>query len=100
MGLVAMFLVMLSRTGPDYDLSRPLERQSGWEEHAEFMDDLVRNGVIVLGGPLGDEVRVAYAVQAESEADVRAILGTDPWSSTHLRVEAIEPWTVRLDGRS
>jgi hypothetical protein len=26
-------------------------------------------------------------------------LGTRPWSETHLVVDSIEPWTIRLDGR-
>ena len=54
-----MFLVIRTRSGPDYDLERPLEQQSGWEEHAAFMDGLVDEGFVVLGGPLADEYRVA-----------------------------------------
>jgi uncharacterized protein YciI len=76
-----------------------LEEQSDWTAHAAFMDGLVDEGFIVLGGPLADEVRVAHAVVAESEDAVRATLARDPWSETHLRIEAIEPWTIRLDGR-
>jgi hypothetical protein len=30
---------------------------------------------------------------------VRSTLGRDPWSGTHLVVDAVEPWTIRLDGR-
>ena len=95
-----MFLVMLRRTGPGYDLSRALEEQPGWREHADFMDGLVASGFIVLGGPLADEVRVAHAVEAESEDAVRATLARDPWSETHLRIDSIEPWTIRLDARN
>ena len=62
------------------------------------MDDLVDAGFIVLGGPLTDG-RVAHAIQAESEAAVRATLARDPWSGSHLVVDTIEPWTIRLDGR-
>ena len=94
-----MFLVVLRRTGPKWDRSRPLEEQSGWPEHAEFMDGLEDEGFIVLGGPLADEERVAHAVEAESEEEVRATLARDPWSGTHLRVDTIDPWTIRLDGR-
>jgi hypothetical protein len=63
------------------------------------MDGLVAEGFIVLGGPLADERRVVHAVEAESEAAIRATLARDPWSGTHLRVDTIEPWTIRLDGR-
>jgi hypothetical protein len=91
-----MFLVILRRSGPDYDLSKPLEEQLGWEEHAAFMDGLVDDDVIVLGGPLGDEVRTAHAVRASSEEEVRATFGRDPWSGSHLVVDSIDPWTIRL----
>jgi uncharacterized protein YciI len=94
-----MFHVVLHRSGPEWDRSRPLEEQSGWTEHAAFMDGLVDEGFVVLGGPLFDEHRVVHAVEAESEEAVRTTLARDPWSGTHLVVVAVEPWTIRLDGR-
>lgn len=94
-----MFLVVLHRSGPDWDGTKALEEQSGWPAHAAFMDGLVASGFLVLGGPLGDEHRVVHAVEAESEEAVRATLARDPWSETHLRIDSIQPWTIRLDGR-
>ena len=94
-----MFLVVLLRSGPEWDPSRPLEEQSGWAQHAAFMDGLVDEGFIVLGGPLADEHRTAHAVEAESEDAIRAKLALDPWSETHLRIGSIDRWTIRLDGR-
>jgi hypothetical protein len=91
-----MFLVVLRRSGPQYDHSKPLEDQSGWLEHAAFMDGLVDDGFIVLGGPLGDEVRTAHAMDAASEAEIRETLARDPWNGTHLVVDSIDPWTIRL----
>jgi uncharacterized protein YciI len=96
---VATFLVVLRRSGPQWDPSRPLEEQSDWSAHASFMDGLVDAGFVILGGPLADEDRVVHAVEAESEDAVRATLARDPWSETHLRVDTIDPWTIRLDGR-
>jgi len=95
-----MFHVVLRRAGPQWEPSRPLEEQSDWTAHASFMDGLVDEGFIVLGGPLADEHRVVHVVEAESEDAVRATLARDPWSETHLVVDAIDPWTIRLDGRS
>jgi hypothetical protein len=63
------------------------------------MDGLVDSGFIVLGGPLADERRVVLAIEAESEDAVGATLARDPWSGTHLLVDTVEPWTIRLDGR-
>ena len=94
-----MFLVISRRCGPHWKRSRPLEEQSGWPEHAAFMDGLVDEGFVVLGGPLADEERVALAFQAESEDAVRDKLARDPWSESHLVVDSIDRWTIRLDGR-
>jgi hypothetical protein len=93
-----MFHVVVTQSGPEWDSSQPLEGQSGWDEHAAFMDALVDDGFIVLGGPLGDG-RVVHAIEAGSADEVRERLATDPWSDSHLVVVAIEPWTIRLDGR-
>jgi uncharacterized protein YciI len=95
-----MFLVVVLRSGPEWDPSRPLEEQSDWPAHADFMDGLVDSGFIVLGGPLADEHRVAHAVEAESEEVVRATLARDPWSESHLVIDTIDPWTIRLDART
>ena len=95
-----MFLVVVRRSGPDWDPTRRLEEQSGWPAHASFMDGLVDSGFIVLGGPLADEERVAHAVEAESEEVIRATLARDPWSESHLRIDTIDPWTIRLDART
>jgi uncharacterized protein YciI len=94
-----MFHVVLLRAGPRWNPALPLEEQSGWTEHAAFMDGLVVAGFIVLGGPLADEHRVVHAVEAESEDAVRATLARDPWSETHLQIDTIDPWTIRLDRR-
>ena len=94
-----MFHLVLLRSGPAWDRAKPMEEQSGWDAHAAFMDGLVEDGFIVLGGPLYDEFRVVHAVEAESEDEIRARLARDPWSETHLQIGAIEPWTIRLDAR-
>jgi uncharacterized protein YciI len=96
---VGKFFVVLRRRGPQWDPSRSLENQSGWAAHASFMDELVDTGFVILGGPLGDEDRVVLVVEADSEDAVRATLAQDPWSETHLRIDTIDPWTIRLDGR-
>ena len=94
------FFVVLRRRGPLWDPSRSLEEQSGWTEHAAFMDGLLNDGFVVLGGPLADEKRVVLAIEAGSEEAVRERLARDPWSDTHLVVDSVDAWTIRLDGRA
>lgn len=94
------FAVRLERGGP-WDWSRDLRQQEGWEEHARFMDSLVEDGFIVLGGPLWGGREVLHAISAASEEVVRQRLGEDNWHQNGmLTIRSIEPWTVLLDGRS
>jgi hypothetical protein len=95
-----LFAVRLER-GSAWDWSRDLREQHGWDEHAAFMDALVDDGFIVLGGPLQDERYVLHAIEAPSEAGVRERLAHDNWERDgHLTVKSVEAWTVLLDGRT
>src|SRR5262249_30301501 len=75
---VAYFAVRLERGGP-WDWSRGLREQAGWDEHARFMDGLVDDGFVVLGGPLEGDRDVLLIIDAESEAAIRARMAEDPW---------------------
>ena len=94
-----MYFVVLRRSGREWDPTRPLEEQSEWDAHAAFMDGLVDVGFVLLGGPLADEYRVVLIVEADSEDAVRTTLLRDPWSGTHLVVDSVDAWTLRLDAR-
>jgi uncharacterized protein len=93
-----LFVVRLERGGP-WDWSRELRDQDGWDEHARFMDSLVDDGFILLGGPLEGDRDVLHVVDAPSEEAVRDRLAQDRWHQDGtLRITSIEAWTVLLDG--
>ena len=94
---MAMFLVVLHQSGPAWERSKPMEEQSGWDEHAAFMDKLVEDGFIVLGGPLGDGNRAMHVVTAAGVDEVEARFALDPWTQTGLlRLVSVEPWEILL----
>jgi uncharacterized protein YciI len=93
------YFVVTRVPGPAWDAARGMREQERWDDHAAFMDGLADEGFIVLGGPLGDERRVILAIEAASEDEVRSTLARDPWHESHLVVESVDPWTIRLDGR-
>ncbi len=96
---MARYVVRLTRGGP-WDWSRDLREQSGWDEHARFMDGLVDAGFVVLGGPLEGDREVLLIIEAESVDAIRQRLAEDPWAmSGMLRPARVERWTVLLDGR-
>ena len=82
--------------GPSWDRSRPRRDQEGWDEHAAFVDGLAEQGVIVLGGPVGDpDFGPALLVfAAENEDAVQTHLSEDPWFNTVLEVEEVQPWSI------
>jgi hypothetical protein len=95
-----LFAVRLERGGP-WDWSRDLREQEGWDEHARFMDSLVDDGFIVLGGPVGGEREILHAIDAPSEDVIRSRLAEDNWAQDGmLTITSIEPWTILLDGRA
>src|SRR5262249_13827180 len=49
-----MFLV-ISSAGPNRHCSKSTREQPFWDEHATFIDQLVSDGFILMGGPLVDE---------------------------------------------
>lgn len=92
------FAVRLERGGP-WDWSRELREQDGWDEHAAFMDGLVDEGFIVLGGPLQGDREILHAIWAPSEHAVRERLAEDNWAQNGmLSVSSVTPWTVLLRG--
>jgi hypothetical protein len=96
---MATFAVTLIH-GPGWDYSRPIREQDSWDAHATFMDGLVTDGFLTLGGPLGQGDRTLHLVDAEDELEIRARLGEDPWATADLlRIGSIEPWALWLDGR-
>jgi uncharacterized protein YciI len=92
-----LYLVYQEHGGP-WDWSKSLREQALFSEHAEFVDRLVEQKIIVLGGPL-DEKEVLLVVDAVSDADVREQFADDPGiKNGMLTITAIRPWTVLLDG--
>lgn len=93
-----LFVVRLRRGGP-WDWSQDLRQQAGFAEHGRFMDALVDEGFLLLGGPLEGQRETLHLVRAESEDAVRARFAEDPWSPNGMLTPvAIERWTLLLDG--
>ena len=73
------FTVRLERGGP-WDSSRALREQDGWEERARFVDSLVDEDIVVLGGPLERGREILHAILLR----LKARLGND-WPTTTER---------------
>lgn len=97
--MLTLWVVRLERGGP-WDWGREMREQDGWDEHARFMDALVEDGFVLLGGPLEGDREVLLIVDAASEVAIRQRLARDNWAPTGmLSVKSVERWTILLDGR-
>jgi uncharacterized protein YciI len=90
---------MINEQGPNWNPARPMREQQGWEEHAAFMNALVDDHIVVLGGPLrkGARHRAMLILRASDESTLRARLEQDPWiRSGVLRMGELVPWELLL----
>jgi uncharacterized protein len=97
--VMANFAVRLVH-GPGWDPARPIRCQDAWDQHAAFMDGLVADGFIVLGGPVADGAQSLHVVEAADANEIRARLAEDPWAEARLlQIGSIETWALWLDSR-
>jgi uncharacterized protein YciI len=92
---MTLFAAFLTR-GAAWQPMRAMEEQEAWRPHADFMNALVDEGFVLLGGPL-EEPDVLLIVRANSPQEIRERLAADPWHRMDLlRITRIAPWTLRL----
>jgi hypothetical protein len=83
--------------GENWNGALPMRQQEQWDEHARFMEALVDEGFVALGGPLGEGQTTLLVIRAGSEAEISCRLADDPW--THmglLRITRIDRWEILL----
>lgn len=92
--------ITISSAGPNRDFSKNTREQPFWNEHAEFIDKLVDEGFIMMGGPLVDEGGAVLIVNAKDENEVREKIKNDPWFKHGiLKLEDIKRWQIFIDKR-
>ena len=91
------YFVVKREPGPAWNAESSMREQKQWPEHAAFMEALVDDGFVVLGGPLGDGSRILLIVDSGTEDEIRARFAEDPWVPLDLlRISSIERWEVLL----
>jgi uncharacterized protein YciI len=92
--------VVISSAGPSRDHSKATREQPLWDEHATFIDQLVADGFVLMGGPFPDEAGAMLIVNADDENEVLEKLKTDPWMEHGiLKVESVKRWEIFIDER-
>jgi uncharacterized protein YciI len=87
-----------STAGSQRDLARDAREQPWWDEHAAFIDGLVAEGFIQLGGPLDEEGGGFLVVMAQNEVEARERLRHDPWYAHDiLSLVWVKRWRIFID---
>jgi hypothetical protein len=93
----ATYFAVLRDHGENWNDALPMRQQEQWDEHARFMEALVDDGFVKLGGPLGQGQTTLLVIQAGGEAEIRSRLADDPWTHLDLlRLARIDRWEILL----
>jgi uncharacterized protein len=83
--------------GPTW-VGGPPDDQLGWDEHADFVDDLVARGTMVMGGPLADYSGSVSILEGVTAEEARSIVSADPFVQNGVFVlEDVRAWNVYVD---
>ena len=89
------FVAIVERTSK-WDKSKPPQEQDGFGDHAKYMGDLEAEGFIALAGLFQPSNDVLFILQADSEGEVQARLGQDPWRQDgHTKLVRLEEVNIR-----
>ena len=92
--------VVISSAGRSRDDSKSTREQPLRDEHAAFIDQLVAESFIFMGGPFPDEGGSMLIVNADDENEVREKLKSDPWMEHGiLKLESVKRWQIFVDER-
>jgi hypothetical protein len=109
-----MYFVVISQQGPSWDPARTMREQQLWDEHVVFVNGLIDEGLLHLGGPLADGsrpdddfspasepvgddriYRTMVVVEAPGSGEAAARLAEDPWIRSGVIVRtSIDRWEV------
>jgi uncharacterized protein YciI len=90
-------LIIRFRAGPTWT-SGPPEDQLGWDEHADFIDELVERGTMVMGGPLSDYSGSVSLWEGVTVEEARRIAADDPFMKNGVFVlDEILEWKIYVD---
>lgn len=93
------FLVRLT-AGPNHNRTRSVDEDSLAREHAAFIQGLIAEGFLIVGGAVDDGGNGVMIVRAETGASVRHRLERGPLQQRGiLRLESVARWEIPSETR-
>ena len=86
--------------GAAWTPGKTVREQAYWDEHAEFMDRLFENGIVIMGGPFSDGTGSLVIVEAEEMNEVTTLFANDPFVVHQIfALSILKQWQLFLDAR-
>ncbi len=96
-----VFQMVLFKLGPAWVKEKPPMQQPGIQEHAAYMSKLIKEGILVVGGPLMEDPKAmtvngaVMILMADTAEAAKQILETDPANTSGLlQVLEIRPLII------
>jgi uncharacterized protein YciI len=85
------------RAGPTWTSGTPQD-QPGWDEHAQFIDELIADGTFVMGGPFADNSGSLTLLENVDVEEAHELMQRDPFVENGVfELEDIRAWNVYVD---
>ena len=95
LGMTKVFMVIRA-PGLGFNHAKPLNMQTRWQEHRDFIIELEAKGLVRLAGPLLESNEVLIIVAADNEEQAASHLSEDPWTRNEvLRTTRIAEWDIK-----
>lgn len=92
--------VIFFAPGTAWIAGKTSREQPYWTEHAAFMDALLEDGIVIMGGPFADYSSIMIVLEASDENEVRNLFERDPFVARGIfRLSSVHEWHVFLDAR-
>lgn len=95
---IAPLYLLTYRAGPTWVAGEPMHRQK-LRAHFLYMQQLLKDGHLVAGGPFTGEDGGMAIVRAASPAEASAILKADPAVVSGVFTATLTRWEPRIDSR-
>ena len=92
--------VIFFTPGTAWIAGKTSREQPYWTEHAAFMDALLEDGIVIMGGPFADYSSIMVILVASDEGEARDLFRRDPFVVQRIfHLSSVHEWLVFLDAR-
>ena len=85
--------LVVYRPGPSWVAGKPLAEQP-LKEHGRYMIELYGKGTLKFAGPFLDDSGGAMVMEADTEADAKALVAADPAVKGGVMLADLRPWRL------